>query len=221
MDKIRKDRKIAKILLIVTVVVFVLFCMVTSMTKTPEGQAENPAIGALSVVFLLSLIATIVFYVKSFMDRKYLTAEEKANILYEKESKRAEKEDRRKAEEEAKKLAMEKVEEERKKKEYNVEERAEFLANEQLKKDELEEIKRLEKERKQEAIAMSREEIKCPKCGSHQLSVDKKGYSLGKGAFGTILLGPIGLAAGGIGKNKVNITCLNCGYSWIAGRNKK
>lgn len=88
MDKIRKDRKTAKTLLIVTVVVFVLFCMVTSMKKAPEGQKENPVMGALSSVFFISLTGTIVFYVKSFMDRKYLTAEEKASILYEKESKK-------------------------------------------------------------------------------------------------------------------------------------
>lgn len=59
---------------------------------------------------------------------------------------------------------------------------------------------------------------KCPKCGSKSISADKKGFSTGKAAAGAILVGPIGLAAGGIGANKVQITCLNCGHHWIAGK---
>jgi len=59
---------------------------------------------------------------------------------------------------------------------------------------------------------------KCPKCGSTSISADKKGFSAGKAAAGAILAGPIGLAAGGLGANKVQITCLNCGHQWTAGK---
>lgn len=60
-------------------------------------------------------------------------------------------------------------------------------------------------------------EIRCPKCGSNQLSTDKKGYSLVKGAAGAILTGGIGLAAGFIGSNKIKITCLECGKNFNPG----
>jgi DNA-directed RNA polymerase subunit RPC12/RpoP len=46
------------------------------------------------------------------------------------------------------------------------------------------------------------EKIKCPKCGSTQLSANKKGWSLGTGA---------------IGMNKVLITCLKCGKKFRPG----
>lgn len=39
-------------------------------------------------------------------------------------------------------------------------------------------------------------EIKCPRCGSDQVSANKKGWSLTTGA---------------IGMNKIRITCLKCG----------
>ncbi|EPY2274500.1 hypothetical protein ACXAUS_003399 [Clostridium sporogenes] len=51
----------------------------------------------------------------------------------------------------------------------------------------------------------------CPKCGSTQITANKKGFSVGK----AVLLGGIG---GFIGKNKIEITCLKCGYSWKAGK---
>ena len=56
--------------------------------------------------------------------------------------------------------------------------------------------------------------IKCPKCGSTQISSNKKGFSLGKAAGGAILTGGIGILAGLIGKNKIYITCLKCGNKW-------
>ncbi|OLY92511.1 hypothetical protein SAMN05444008_102367 [Cnuella takakiae] len=57
-------------------------------------------------------------------------------------------------------------------------------------------------------------EVKCPKCGSNQISANKKGFSAGKAVAGAVLAGPVGLAAGAIGKNKVDITCLACGNTW-------
>lgn len=60
----------------------------------------------------------------------------------------------------------------------------------------------------------------CPKCGSTQLTANKKGYSLGKAiAGGVITLTPIvGVATGLIGKNKIIITCLNCGKQFEPGK---
>lgn len=59
----------------------------------------------------------------------------------------------------------------------------------------------------------------CPNCESTQLSADKKGFSLGKAVAGGVLtLTPIvGVATGMIGKNKIIITCLNCGKQFKPG----
>ncbi len=57
---------------------------------------------------------------------------------------------------------------------------------------------------------------RCPMCGESikwkLVDVSKKGYSLGKAAVGTVLLGPIGLAAGALGKKKVTYACGKCGF---------
>ena len=65
---------------------------------------------------------------------------------------------------------------------------------------------------------MAEQEIKCPKCGSTQLTANKKGFGLGKAAIGGILTGGIGLLGGFIGSGKVVITCLKCGHSWKPGK---
>jgi hypothetical protein len=54
----------------------------------------------------------------------------------------------------------------------------------------------------------------CPKCGSVSLSANQKGYGLGKGVTGGVLLGPAGLLAGFLGSKKVTVTCLKCGHQW-------
>ncbi len=60
--------------------------------------------------------------------------------------------------------------------------------------------------------------VSCPKCGSTQLTANKKGFSLGKAVAGGIILAPIaGVATGMIGKNKIIITCLNCGKQFKPG----
>jgi len=57
---------------------------------------------------------------------------------------------------------------------------------------------------------------KCPRCGSTSLSGNKKGYGIGKGVLGAVVLGPIGLVAGNMGSKKVVITCMNCGHKFRA-----
>jgi ribosomal protein S27E len=60
-------------------------------------------------------------------------------------------------------------------------------------------------------------EIKCPKCGSTQITAEKQGFSGKKAAAGAILTGGIGLLAGTLGSDKIIVTCLNCGNNWKAG----
>lgn len=57
----------------------------------------------------------------------------------------------------------------------------------------------------------------CPRCLSTSLTGNKKGYGIGKGVAGAIIAGPLGLAVGMVGKNKVQCTCLKCGYKFKAG----
>ena len=57
---------------------------------------------------------------------------------------------------------------------------------------------------------------KCP-MGSESVmwkKVDeaKKGFSVGKAAVGAVLLGPIGLVGGALGKKKVFYCCGKCGF---------
>ncbi|MBO4418330.1 MAG: hypothetical protein J5789_00665 [Oscillospiraceae bacterium] len=57
---------------------------------------------------------------------------------------------------------------------------------------------------------------KCPMCGEEKrwIKVDqaKRGFSVGKAAIGGILLGPVGLIGGALGKEKVDFACGNCGF---------
>lgn len=68
------------------------------------------------------------------------------------------------------------------------------------------------------AAAEAAGEAYCPKCGSTSLTANKKGYGIGKGVIGAAVAGPIGLAAGNLGRQKVLVTCLNCGYQFKPGK---
>ena len=61
------------------------------------------------------------------------------------------------------------------------------------------------------------EKIMCPRCNSTNLTANKKGFGVGKAVVGGLLLGGVGLLGGFVGSEKVRITCLSCGHSWIAG----
>lgn len=56
----------------------------------------------------------------------------------------------------------------------------------------------------------------CPKCRiGYMTSVGQRtgGFSGGKAVAGAVLLGPIGLAAGALGKKKTMYMCQKCGYT--------
>ena len=57
---------------------------------------------------------------------------------------------------------------------------------------------------------------KCPMCGEQikwiKVDTSQKGFSVGKAAAGAILLGPIGLVGGALGKKKECSACGNCGF---------
>jgi ribosomal protein S27E len=59
--------------------------------------------------------------------------------------------------------------------------------------------------------------VHCPKCNSTQITAHQKGFSAGKAIAGDLLLGPLGLLAGQIGRNDIIITCLNCGTQFAPG----
>ena len=54
--------------------------------------------------------------------------------------------------------------------------------------------------------------IRCPYCGSRQLSVGEKGFSTGKAVVGTLLTNMVGgILFGFLGSGKAKVTCLKCG----------
>lgn len=59
--------------------------------------------------------------------------------------------------------------------------------------------------------------LKCPCCGEmyewKYVGMDNKGFSAGKAALGVVALGPLGLAAGALGKKKATYYCGKCGFS--------
>lgn len=56
----------------------------------------------------------------------------------------------------------------------------------------------------------------CPKCGKvrtmKMMSERKGGFSGGKAVAGAVLLGPVGLVGGALGKKKITYQCSSCGY---------
>ena len=63
--------------------------------------------------------------------------------------------------------------------------------------------------------------VRCPRCGSTQITSHQKGFGAGKACLGWMLspvLAPVGLLCGFLGAKKILITCLACGYQWRAGK---
>ena len=57
---------------------------------------------------------------------------------------------------------------------------------------------------------------KCPMCGEELnwklVDTSKKGFSAGKAAAGAVLLGPVGLVGGALGKKTQSYCCGKCGF---------
>lgn len=56
----------------------------------------------------------------------------------------------------------------------------------------------------------------CPKCGigyMEPIGERTGGFSGGKAVVGAVIAGPIGLAAGALGKKKTTYHCKKCGYT--------
>ncbi len=56
----------------------------------------------------------------------------------------------------------------------------------------------------------------CPSCrlGTlHAAGERKGGFSGGKAVLGAVIAGPVGLAAGALGKKKITYRCDRCGYT--------
>lgn len=72
----------------------------------------------------------------------------------------------------------------------------------------------ISQKRKQQILNSNMEEpiIRCPYCGSRQLSVGEKGFSTGKAVVGTLLTNMVGgILFGFLGSGKAKVTCLKCG----------
>ena len=71
--------------------------------------------------------------------------------------------------------------------------------------------------KKEEWIVMGKAPDRCLMCGEQQnwklVDVSKKGFSVGKAAVGAVLLGPIGLVGGALGKKKQCYYCGKCGFN--------
>ena len=63
---------------------------------------------------------------------------------------------------------------------------------------------------------MSKAPMVCPACGSRldwvKVDTGNKGFSVGKAAAGAVLLGPLGLVGGALGKKKETYYCKKCGF---------
>ncbi|MBS4191928.1 TerD family protein [Bacillus sp. FJAT-49705] len=56
--------------------------------------------------------------------------------------------------------------------------------------------------------------ILCTRCGSSNVRTGQKGFGLGKAAIGSLILGPVGLLGGFIGKKQLKFNCNNCQNTW-------
>ena len=59
----------------------------------------------------------------------------------------------------------------------------------------------------------------CPRCHSTQVTAGKKGFGIGKAIVGGVVLGPVGILAGFIGRKNVEFACLSCKERWSTASN--
>jgi len=57
----------------------------------------------------------------------------------------------------------------------------------------------------------SQETLRCPKCGSKNIFISKKGFNASDACCGALLVGPLGLLCGQSGANIIEKNCLDCG----------
>ena len=64
---------------------------------------------------------------------------------------------------------------------------------------------------------MAKAPKRCPVCNNvdtwKPVDTTKKGFSVGKAAVGAVLLGPVGLVGGALGKKKTTYFCAKCNFS--------
>ncbi|NRK74274.1 tellurium resistance protein TerD, partial [Salmonella enterica subsp. enterica serovar Typhi] len=60
----------------------------------------------------------------------------------------------------------------------------------------------------------SSDHFQCIRCHSTNVRTGEKGFGIGKAAIGGLILGPVGLLGGFIGKGQLKISCNSCGYNW-------
>lgn len=62
---------------------------------------------------------------------------------------------------------------------------------------------------------MSSSCIGCPRCKRTMIPIIQRtgGFSAGKAAIGAVVAGPIGIAAGALGRKRTLYRCTNCGYA--------
>ena len=63
--------------------------------------------------------------------------------------------------------------------------------------------------------------VKCPKCHSTNVHISTQGFSAGKAIAGYLTIGALGTLAGNIGRNNVEVTCMNCGKTFNPVEEKK
>lgn len=80
--------------------------------------------------------------------------------------------------------------------------------------------KKAEKQELKDRIAQMDKEgtVYCPKCYSTNLSANKRGFKFGRALVGGMLTFGVGVMAGAVGKNKIEVTCMKCGHTWKAGK---
>ncbi|MCT4508819.1 MAG: TerD family protein [Tepidibacter sp.] len=66
----------------------------------------------------------------------------------------------------------------------------------------------------------SQHNIICPRCNSNNVTNEKKGFGIGKSAIGGVLLGPLGMLGGFIGKDDLVFNCNSCGTKWSIEQDK-